>query len=370
METITKTKTRNILGMELTRPLVIAGPCSAETEEQVLQTAKEIATLNKVSIFRAGIWKPRTRPGQFEGIGSIGLEWLKKVKAETGLPCAVEVANVKHVYEALRMGIDFLWIGARTTVNPFSVQEIADALKGVNVPVLVKNPVNADLDLWIGAIERLQKSGITKLAAIHRGFSSYDKSQYRNKPMWELPIELKRRMPDIPMICDPSHICGKTDLLLNVSQTAIDLDYEGLIIETHCNPAVALSDAKQQITPSDLGKLLSNIIVRYSTVENKKFITTLEDLRDRIDEIDNNLINVLGNRMEIARAIGECKKQNGVTVLQSNRWKEIVEKRTKQGIEKKLTADFIMKIFESIHQESIFHQNQIMASGITKEKDK
>jgi len=303
-------KTKNVLGLTLSSPLVIAGPCSAETEEQVLTTAKQIAQLGKATIFRSGIWKPRTRPGQFEGIGSIGLEWLKKVKTETGLLTAVEVANVKHVYESLRMGIDFLWIGARTTVNPFSVQEIADSLKGVNVPVLVKNPINADLELWLGAIERLQKVGITKIGAIHRGFSSYDKSQYRNKPMWELPIELKRRLPDIPMICDPSHICGRTDTLLATSQTAIDLAYDGLMIETHCNPSAALSDAKQQLTPKELGELLGKIIVRMTSVEDRKFISTLEDLRDRIDELDIRLINLLANRMEVAREIGKSKKES------------------------------------------------------------
>ena len=356
--------------LEPENPVIIAGPCSAETEEQVLQTAREIAALKKVSIFRAGIWKPRTRPGQFEGIGSIGLEWLKKVKAETGLPTAVEVANVKHVYEALRMGVDFLWIGARTTVNPFSVQEIADALKGVDVPVLIKNPVNADLELWMGAIERIQKAGITKIGAIHRGFSSYDKSQYRNKPMWELPIELKRRMPGIPMICDPSHICGNTDLLFSVSQTAIDLDYEGLMIETHCNPKVALSDAKQQVTPAELGKIIDKIVVRLSSVEDRKILSSLEDFRDRIDELDNSLIGILANRMEIARAIGEYKKENGVTILQNVRWNEIVEMRTKQGAEKQLTSDFVLKIFESIHQESIHHQKQIMESGAAVKKEK
>ena len=349
-------KIRNVIGLTLANPLVIAGPCSAETEEQVLSTARKIAALGKVNIFRAGIWKPRTRPGQFEGVGSIGLEWLKKVKAETGLPTSVEVANVKHVHEALRMGIDFLWIGARTTVNPFSVQEIADALRGVNVPVLVKNPVNADLDLWMGAIERIQKAGITKIGAIHRGFSSADKSQYRNKPMWELPIELKRRMPELSMICDPSHICGNGELLFNVSQTAIDLDYEGLMIETHCNPNAALSDAKQQITPEELGGLITKLVIRLSSVGGRKFISSLEDCRDRIDELDTQLISLLAERMGISRSLGNLKKKNGVTILQSSRWNEIVGERTKQGTEKQLTQDFIMKIFENIHQESIHHQ--------------
>lgn len=356
-------KIRNVLGLTLSSPLVIAGPCSAETEDQVLQTAREIAALKRVSILRAGIWKPRTRPGQFEGIGSIGLEWLKKAKAETGLPTAVEVANSKHVEEALKSGIDFLWIGARTTVNPFSVQEIADCLKGVNIPVLIKNPVNADLELWMGAIERIQKAGIEKIGAIHRGFSSYDKSKYRNKPMWEIPIELKRRMPNIPMLCDPSHICGNRELLLNVSQTAIDLDYEGLMIETHCNPSVALSDAKQQVTPAELDKIIDKLVVRLSSVEDKKFISSLEDFRDRIDELDDSLITLLANRMEIARSIGEYKKQNGVTILQQARWNEIVENRTKQASENQLTIAFVMKIFESIHQESIHHQKQVMAKG-------
>ena len=369
-KTTTQPKTRSILGLKITGPLIIAGPCSAETEKQVLSTAQQIASLKKVHIFRSGIWKPRTRPGSFEGVGSVGLEWLKKAKTETGIPTTVEVANVKHVSEALKWGIDFVWIGARTTVNPFSMQEIADSLRGVNIPVLVKNPINADLDLWIGAIERLQKAGITQLAAVHRGFSTYDKSQYRNKPMWEIPIELKRRMPGIPMICDPSHICGRTDLLLNVSQTAMDLDYQGLMIETHCNPSLALSDAKQQVTPAELGKLLEKIVIRTSSVKDKKFLSTLEDLRDKIDEIDNNLINVLANRMEMARAIGVCKKQNGVTILQNTRWNKIVQGRTKQGVEKQLTADFMMKLFEIIHQESIHHQKQVMHGGNVKGKAK
>lgn len=353
-------KIRNILGLTLSSPLIIAGPCSAESEEQVIRTAKEISALNKASIFRAGIWKPRTRPGQFEGVGEIGLEWLKKAKKETGLKTAVEVANLQHVNEALKHEIDFLWIGARTTVNPFSIQEIANALKGVNIPVLIKNPVNADLDLWIGAIERFQKAGITKIGVIHRGFSSSDKSQYRNKPMWEIPIELKRRMPDIPMICDPSHICGNRELLFTVSQTAMDLDYEGLMIETHYNPAIALSDAKQQVTPQALGEILQNIVVRLSSVDDIKFISKMEDVRDRIDELDNQLINLLANRMEISRSIGEYKKDTGVTILQNSRWNEIIENRTKKGIDKNLTPDFMIKIFEIIHQESIFHQNEIM----------
>ncbi len=369
METLTTTK-RTILGLKLSSPLIIAGPCSAETEEQVLQTAKQIASLKKVTIFRAGIWKPRTRPGSFQGVGNIGLQWLKKVKSETGLLTAVEVANVKHVEEALKQGIDFLWLGARTTANPFSVQEIAEALEGVKIPVLVKNPVNADLDLWVGAIERLQKSGITQLAAVHRGFSSYDRSQYRNKPMWELPIELKRRMPKLPLLCDPSHICGATELLFNVAQTAIDLDYQGLMIETHCNPAAALSDAKQQVTPAELGKLLNKIIIRKSSVEDKKFLTTLEDIRDKIDELDNNLIHLLASRMEMARTIGQNKKNKGVTILQNSRWNEIVQDRTKQGMEKQLSSEFMMKLFEIIHQESIHHQKQVMQNGTSAKKEK
>lgn len=359
---------RNILGFTLSGPLVIAGPCSAETEEQVLQTAREIAATKRVHIFRAGIWKPRTRPGQFEGAGSIGLEWLKKVKAETGLTTAVEVANVKHVQGALNSGIDFLWIGARTTVNPFSVQDIADALKGVDIPVLIKNPVNADLDLWIGAIERIQKTGITKIGAIHRGFSSSDRSKYRNKPVWELPIELKRRMPELPLLCDPSHICGTTELLFDVAQTAIDLDYQGLMIETHCNPLSALSDAGQQVDPKGLEKLLEKIVIRKSSIEDKNFIRTLEDIRDKIDKLDNDLIRLLGSRMEMARAIGQNKKSSGVTIFQNSRWNEIVQDRTKQGMEKQLTPEFMMKLFEIIHQESIHHQKTVMENGTKKEK--
>lgn len=362
-------KIRNVLGLTLANPLVIAGPCSAETEQQLMDTARQVAATKKANIFRAGIWKPRTRPGQFEGVGSVGLEWLKKAKAETGLPVAVEVANVKHVYEALRMGVDFLWIGARTTVNPFSVQEIADALRGVNIPVMIKNPVNADLDLWIGAIERIQKAGIEKIGVIHRGFSSAEKSQYRNKPMWELPIELKRRMPGIPMICDPSHICGNRELLFSVSQTAIDLDYEGLMIETHCDPSQALSDAKQQVAPEDFRDLVHRLVVRLSSVEDIKFISTLEDFRDRIDELDTKLIVLLAERMGISRLIGKSKKEIGVTILQNVRWNEMVERRTLQGVEKKLTADFVKKIFESIHQESILQQKSVMQNELIQKKE-
>jgi chorismate mutase len=356
----TTQKTKNVLGLSLTHPLIIAGPCSAETEEQVMETAHAIASSKVAGIFRAGIWKPRTRPGQFEGVGSIGLEWLKRVKKETGMPTAVEIANTKHAAEAIKAGVDYLWIGARTTVNPFSVQEIADAIRGLDIPILIKNPVNADLDLWIGAIERIQKAGITKIAAIHRGFSSADKSQYRNKPMWELPIELKRRMPAIPILCDPSHICGNTELIPSISQTALDLDYEGLMIETHCNPKVALSDAKQQVTPSELVALLKKLTIRVSSIEDRKYLSSIEDLRDKIDELDTKLISLLGDRMHIARQIGEYKKKNGVTILQNSRWNEIVEKRSQQGVDKQLSIDFIKKVFESIHQESIHHQKKIM----------
>jgi len=343
------------------RPFVIAGPCSAENEEQVLKTAKKLSDVG-IKVFRAGIWKPRTRPGNFEGVGSKGLKWLKKVKEETGMKITIEVANTKHVYEALKAGIDILWIGARTSTNPFAVQEIADSIQGMNIPVMVKNPINADIDLWIGAIERFQKAGIENIVAIHRGFSSYTKSIYRNEPLWKIPIELRRRMKDIPIICDPSHISGRRDLLQSISQKAMDLNYEGLMIETHFNPNIALSDAKQQITPGSLKKLIDNLIIRHrkpSDSDIKENIETLEELRTKIDEYDNIIFDYLNKRMEVAKNIGTVKMKSNITILQPDRWNEIMKNAVKKGEELGLSTKFVNTLFQSIHQESIQQQNNI-----------
>jgi len=344
-------------GTEFTRPFLIAGPCSAESEKQMLDTA--FALPRTVKIFRAGIWKPRTRPDCFEGAGSKGLVWLKKVKEETGMLTATEVANVKHVYEALKYGVDILWIGARTTANPFAVQEIADSLKGMDIPVLVKNPVNPDIDLWIGAIERFNRAGIKKLGAIHRGFSTYDKSRFRNKPQWQIPIELKRRIPELPIINDPSHISGKRDLVFYISQKAMDLNFEGLIIETHIDPDKAKSDAKQQLSPDQLNSLLDNIVYRSP---NPNGNTELELLREQIDIFDDELMEVLKNRMDIVSQIGQFKLEKNITILQTKRWSEILEKRLKQGKEIGVSDEFVSLLFKGIHQESINIQNDIMSS--------
>ncbi len=340
------------------RPLVIAGPCSAESLEQVLETGK-LLKKNGINIFRAGIWKPRTRPGSFEGVGNIGLTWLKILKNQTDLLTCIEVASAKHVEAALNADIDILWVGARTSANPFATQEIADALKGVDVPVFVKNPVNPDLELWIGAIERINKSGIKKLGAIHRGFSNYESSIYRNPPMWQLPIELKRRIPQIPILCDPSHISGKRELLLSISQKALDLNYDGLIIESHLNPEKALSDSNQQITPNGLENLIKSLILRQV---NPKGISleTLEDLRYKISNLDFELIDILHKRMQISEAIGYYKKQNNMTILQPKRWNEILRMTLKYGCKKNLSKNFIIKLFKAIHEESINKQVKIM----------
>jgi chorismate mutase len=345
------------------QPLLIAGPCSAETEDQLVATAHLLAATGKVSALRAGIWKPRTRPGEFEGIGSIGLEWLKRAKAETGLPTAVEVANAKHVEEALKAGVDILWVGARSTVNPFTVQEIADALKGVDIPVMVKNPVNPDLSLWIGALERINNAGITKLAAIHRGFSSFEKTAFRNEPMWDLAINLKTHAPELPIICDPSHISGNRELIPYVSQKAMDLDMQGLMIESHIDPSVAWTDAKQQVTPSALKELIEHITLRQPEVVDNKVKDKLSELRNGIDKIDDLVIQKLAERMQIVEQIGNYKKDNGITILQVNRWDEILQKRTKYGQALKLSAEFTEKLLELIHSESIRKQTEIMNKG-------
>jgi chorismate mutase len=345
-------------GVNKERPLIMAGPCSAESEEQVLTTARQLASQG-IKIYRAGIWKPRTRPNAFEGVGSVGLPWLKKVKEQLGMYTAVEVANVKHVYEALKYGVDILWIGARTTANPFAVQEIADTIKGMDIIVLVKNPVNPDLDLWIGALERLNDAGIRKLAAIHRGFSTYDKSAYRNDPHWQIPIELRRRVPNLPIIVDPSHIGGKRELIFDISQRAMDLNFDGLIIESHCNPDAAWSDAKQQVTPDALKCILDKLVLRHSDVD-KQQSATLEELRMQIDKFDDEILNVFEKRMKVADQIGTFKKQNNITILQSGRWDEIMKKRTAMGLGKGLSEEFVTKIFTAIHEESINHQTKIM----------
>ena len=343
-------------------PLIISGPCSAETEEQVMQTAIRLAATGKVDMMREGIWKPRTRPGSFEGIGTKGLPWLQQAKKETGLPIAIEVATGKQVEDALHFDVDVLWIGARTTVNPFSVQEIADALRGVKVPVLIKNPLNPDLELWVGGMERIAKAGIEDLGLIHRGFSSYGNTDFRNAPMWHLAIEMKRRFPGIPMINDPSHICGRRDILQEVAQQAIDLDFDGLIIESHIDPDNAWSDAKQQITPEVLKEMLEAIRWRKDDVANKDFQSHLEKFRQQINQLDDELLQVLATRMKVAEKIGEYKKENNITILQTNRWNEILERAIAKGNKMGLTDDFVTKYMDAVHMESIHHQNKVMNS--------
>lgn len=349
------------------RPLIISGPCSAETEEQMLSTVHELKQTG-IDIVRAGIWKPRTRPNMFEGVGSVGLGWLKKAGLENGLMTSTEVANAEHVEEALKAGIDILWVGARTTVNPFSVQEIADALKGVDIPVFVKNPVNADLQLWIGALERINKTGIKRIAAIHRGFSSMEKKQYRNAPMWEIPIELKTLIPELDIICDPSHICGRRDTLLEVSQKALDLDFSGLMIESHVSPDDAWSDAQQQVTPKQLAEILSQLVVREKHNEDIEFSNKLEELRAEIDKVDEAIVQYISTRMDLAEKIGEFKRDNNVTILQIKRWEEILQTRSSLGKVLGLSDEFLKKYLELIHKESIKRQTSVMNQQ-TKIKD-
>ena len=345
----------------LNHPLVIAGPCSAETEDQVLKIANDLKDTD-VSVYRAGIWKPRTRPGMFEGVGAIGLKWLDKVKKETGLLTATEVANASHVKLALEYDIDILWIGARSTVSPFIVQEIADALKGTDKIVLVKNPVNPDLALWLGGIERLYSANIKKLGVIHRGFSTYEKSKYRNNPEWQLPIELQNRFPDIPLICDPSHIAGRRDILQDISQTALDLNFDGLMIETHIDPDNAWSDAAQQITPSVLVKMMNDLKIRTLTSEEADYKNQLNTLRTQIDVIDHGLLETLGKRMKVAVSIGELKKKKNVAVLQTKRWNEILGNMILEGEKKGLSEEFVLRMFKAIHQESINNQEKVINS--------
>lgn len=344
---------------KIKRPLIIAGPCSAESEAQVLDTAKQLKNM-KVSLFRAGIWKPRTRPNSFQGVGSIGLQWLQRVKQELNLKVITEIANTKHLEQVLKHNIDAIWIGARTTANPFAMQEIADALKGVDIPVFVKNPINPDCELWIGAIERIINAGIKNIAAIHRGFSTFNKSMYRNAPQWQIPIELRQQMPNIPMICDPSHIGGQTNNLYEISQKALDLNFDGLIIETHNNPKQAWSDAKQQITPTELNSLIEKLIVRNRKINDNKILNDLELLRQKIDNLDDELLCVLEQRMNLAENIGIYKKKNNITILQPDRWRELLKQTIEKGRDKKLSKDFIINIFKAIHQEAINRQIKVL----------
>ncbi len=357
----TQTNTKEIAQQKWSkRPLIISGPCSAETEEQVLETAVRLHKTGKIDMLRAGIWKPRTRPGSFEGIGTKGLPWLQKAKELTGLPVTVEVATGKQVEDALHFEIDVLWIGARTTVNPFSVQEVADALRGVDVPVLIKNPINPDLELWTGAVERVAKAGIKQIGLIHRGFSSYGNTEYRNAPMWHLAIEMKRRNPELLMLNDPSHICGRRDILLDVAQQAIDLDYDGLMIESHIDPDKAWSDAKQQVTPERLAEMLDSIVWRREDINSESFHQEMEKLRQQINQLDDELMQILGQRMKVADKIGEYKKQNNITILQTNRWNAILQRAFNKGEKLGLSKEFITKYFDAVHMESINHQNKIM----------
>lgn len=346
---------------DMTKPLIIAGPCSAESEQQLFETAKSLKN-NGINILRAGIWKPRTRPNCFEGVGAEGLGWMRRVQKELDMKTSTEVANVKHVYEALKAGVDMLWIGARTTANPFAMQEIADALKGTDIPVLVKNPVNPDVELWIGALERLNMAGLKKIGIIHRGFSTYGKSKYRNTPQWQLPIEIRHRFPEMLMICDPSHISGKREYIQEISQKAMDLGFDGLIIESHICPEIALSDAAQQVTPASLQDILSKLVIRDIDTENIEYKENIDELRAQIDVIDNDLIEILANRMKVSAEIGKYKKQNNITILQPGRWDKILEKVFQKGSAKGLDNEFLEKIFKAIHQASIDKQTEIMNS--------
>jgi len=347
-----------IEGINTKRPLVFAGPCSAENEEQVLSTARRLAAIG-IQVYRAGVWKPRTKPGGFEGMGSEALRWLRMVKEETGMLTATEVANARHTEEALKWGVDILWLGARTTANPFAVQEIAESLTGVDIPVLVKNPVNPDLDLWIGAMERLVSCGITRIAAVHRGFSAYEKGLFRNQPQWHIPIELKRRMPGLTILCDPSHIGGRQELIYPLSQQAMDLGFNGLMVESHSNPSVALSDKEQQITPETLGRILSLLVIR-STPDTSEF---LNEMRREIDEIDDRILNLLSKRMSVAREIGKFKMANNIPVLQPVRYDKMVTNRLAQALGLELDGEFIKLMLEAIHEESVKQQFEIFNKG-------
>ncbi len=342
------------------RPCVIAGPCSAESEIQVMETARQLRAFG-INVFRAGIWKPRTHPGSFEGGGSQGLKWMQRAKKELGLKIATEVASEKHVFECLKYGVDLVWLGARTTANPFLVQEIADALKDVDIPVLVKNPVNADIDLWIGALERLNAAGVRKLGVIHRGFSAFQKSRYRNEPGWQIAVELRSRYPKLPFFCDPSHLAGKRDYIQEISQRSLDLGLEGLMIESHCDPTCALSDAGQQLLPADLENLLYHqLVVRENDSDNLEYKENIDLLRSQIDVIDENLLNMLASRMKVSRKIGEYKRDNNIAILQASRWDSILEEMIRKGAENGLDEKFITAVFNAIHEASVRVQNEIL----------
>jgi chorismate mutase len=345
---------------KIDNPLLISGPCSLESEEQALSTARELAKDKRVFIYRGGIWKPRTRPGMFEGVGSIGLEWLKLVKQETGLLTGTEVANAQHVEECLKAGVDVMWIGARSTASPFVVQEIADVLKGTDQIIMVKNPVNPDVQLWVGALERLNQAGLKNLVAIHRGFTPFSDTKYRNFPNWKTVIELRRLLPNLPIICDPSHISGKREYLFEISQKAFDIGLDGLMIESHIDPSCALSDKEQQVTPAELGKILDKLVIRYASSEDPQFENKLENLRGRIDSIDHEIMEVLAQRMGIVRQIGQYKKENKVTALQINRWAQIMEDRGRLAEKLDLDDTFIKALFQLIHEDSVRQQSEIM----------
>lgn len=344
------------------RPLLIAGPCSAETEEQVMAAAHGLKNQG-VDLFRAGIWKPRTRPGAFEGVGKPGLRWLRRVKEETGLAVTTEVANARHVQDCLKYGIDALWIGARTTVNPFSVQEIADALEGTDVPVLVKNPVNPDYKLWVGALERLHQAGLRRIAAVHRGFSTYGDSTYRNVPRWQMAIDLMQEFPELEVICDISHICGRRDILAETAQKAFDLNFDGLMVETHPTPDQAWSDAAQQITPEQFGALIRSLVLRPTTTDDPDFLVQIENYRAELDDVDEELIALVARRMQLVREIGAVKKAKNVSVLQPERFRALREALGRRGVKNELSAEFIALFLEAIHQESINQQERIMNPG-------
>ena len=347
------------------RPLIISGPCSAETEEQVLQTAIRLKATQHVDLLRAGIWKPRTKPGMFEGMGEKALPWLIRARKETGIPVMVEVARSEHVELALRYGVDLVWIGARSTVNPFSVQELADALKGVNIPVFIKNPVNPDLELWCGAVERVQQAGITHIGLIHRGFTSYAQTPYRNAPMWQLPIEMKRRFPHLKMICDPSHICGNRELLVQVAQKSIDLDFDGLMIESHIDPDHAWSDARQQVTPESFLGILHALVWRSGEESQPETHNALMALRGQIDHLDDEIMDLLSRRMKLADQIGLYKKEHNMTILQAKRWNDIMQRALAQGLPIGLSREFIIRYLDAVHLESIQHQNRVMNEETT-----
>lgn len=350
------------------RPFLIAGPCSAESEEQLVSTAKRIAEMGSVNLIRAGIWKPRTRPNSFEGLGEVALPWLVTAGKETGIPTTTEVANAKHVETALKYGVDVLWIGARTTVNPFTVQEIAEALRGVDISVMIKNPVNPDLSLWLGAFERFENVGVTDLAGIHRGFSVYDHPKYRNVPNWEIPIALKEHRPDTPMICDPSHIAGKRDLLFEVSQKAMDLNFEGLMIETHPTPDEAWSDPAQQVTPDGLKYIIRNIILRSQEV-SKDVAEQIDEIRAKVADLDDRLFDLLSKRMQFSDVVGQLKRENNITILQQEHWNNIINKRLEKSEDYNLTRKFVRQLMDAIHQESIRHQTAVMNPNQLKGND-